>query len=232
MNMKNRLVALFTAILLFTLVSPLANAATLKEKVLVYGPLTYLHGQVIPLGVDPYGYNYQATKFDGSYFNSYANGDNFPPYKGDDAAYLSANPLAQNHWAWPYRNVTLKMNWDKNWLSNEDKDGDGKLDRHYGFPSYRGSGAWLNNLQSGDYEIDGDGFVWNSFTKIVAAPDSAASVLGFWISEDGKEIGSVIWGEFAIIQDVYNDVHEGYHGVQYHSPNGAGFGKYGPQSPH
>ena len=43
---------------------------------------------------------------------------------------------------------------------------------------------------------------------------------------DGGEIGPDIWGEFATIQDVYNDQGTGDHGVLYHSPVGPGFGKY------
>ena len=48
----------------------------------------------------------------------------------------------------------------KKWLSNKDCDGDGLLDRHYGYDSYIGSGAWITNHQSGEYvDADGDGVI-------------------------------------------------------------------------
>ena len=42
--------------------------------------------------------------------------------------------------------------------------------------------------------------------------------------EDGVEIGPMIWNEFAIIQEVYNDPCAGYEGMFYISPDHAGFG--------
>lgn len=204
----------------------LANATTLKDQVILYSPGSYLAGQVIPLGVDPYGYNYQAHSFNGSYFNSYANGAGFPPYDGDDAAYLLANPTASDHWAWPYRADQVAQKWNDAWLSNEDKDYDGKLDRHYGLTTYIGSGAWLNNHQSGEYTLAGEEYSWNYFVKIVAVPSSANHVGPVWIGANGKEIGPEIWGEFAITEEVYNDKGAGAHGISYHSPAGPGVGKY------
>ncbi|MDO8564535.1 MAG: hypothetical protein Q7R88_00920 [bacterium] len=203
-----------------------ANAATLKDKVITYSPGSYLAGQAIPLGVDPYGYNYQSHSFNGSYFNSYANGAGFPPYTGDDATYLAANPGAASHWAWPYRNDQLAMKWNEAWLSNQDRDGDGKLDRHYGYPTYVGSGAWLSNHQSGEYVVAGEEVSWNYFVKIVAVPADATKVGSVWLDSSGTEIGPVIWGEFAILQEVLNDHGTGDHGVSYHSPAGPGVGKY------
>lgn len=38
----------------------------------------------------------------------------------------------------------------------------------------------------------------------------------------------MIWGEFAIIQEVINDPSDGSHGISYLSPNNAGFGTFGP----
>ncbi|MDO8620008.1 MAG: hypothetical protein Q7R64_01505 [bacterium] len=200
------------------------NASTLKDGVILYSPGSYLAGQPIPLGVDSYGYNYQAHSFNGSYFNSYANSAGFPPYDGDDATYLAANPTAISHWAWPYRNDQLAMKWNEAWLSNQDQNNDGKLDRHYGFPSYIGSGALLTNHQSGEYGVEE--FNWNYFVKIVAAPSDATLAGGFWLNSGGKEIGPEIWGEFAIIQEVLNDQGTGDHGIGYRSPAGPGVGKY------
>jgi hypothetical protein len=60
--------------------------------------------------------------------------------------------------------------------------------------------------------------------KIVAAPADASIVDGKWYTFDNIEIGPVIWGEFAVIQQVSNDPDYGEHGVYYKSPAGPGFG--------
>ena len=86
------------------------------------------------------------------------------------------------------------MKWNDAWLSDVDADGDGLLDRHLGFDSYIGSGAWLTNHMSGEY------------------------------AADGTEIGPEIWGAFAIIQQVENDGCAGLHGLQCVSPHTAGLG--------
>ena len=117
------------------------------------------------------------------------------------------------------------MKWNDAWISNTSCDSDALLDRHFGFPAYQGSGAWLTNHQSG---VNDDGTKWNYFVKIVAAPADANKIGGFWYTADGTEIGPVIWGEFAIILQVENDPSLGSHGVQYVSPNNAGFGSYAP----
>ena len=44
-----------------------------------------------------------------------------------------------------YPEWNLVMKWNDAWLSNKDCDGDGLLDRHYGYDSYIGSGAWETN---------------------------------------------------------------------------------------
>jgi hypothetical protein len=212
------------------------------------------------------------------------------------------------------------MKWNDAWLSNKDCDKNGKLDRHYGFSSYIGSGAWLTNHASGVYPseteftwkvnttentihipwnntdyvynvtfaqdgtsltgsltdpyvtpstltapvlngvisgsdvtftfdygdtspqgvrtyvgtVDDSGNVsgtwsdaidqasgtwtitgfatkemlmcsWSDFVKIIAVPSNAVNLGGFWYSADGGQIGPVIWGEFAIIQEVSSD---------------------------
>ena len=192
----------------------------LKDGVLTYSSGHYLAGQPIPVDFDIYGYNYQGHIFEGSYANAYLGRDGFPPYpyegtEQDKADYVLANPTVVGHWTWPYRDVYLQMKWNDAWLANTDRDGDGKLDRFYGFTSYIGSGAWLTNHQSGG--IEEDGTEWTYFVKIVAAPADAEAVDGTWYAADGTEIGLVIWGAFAIIQEV-----EG--GLQYGSPAGPGLG--------
>jgi hypothetical protein len=214
-----------------------ANATTIQEGILTYSAGHYLAGQPLKVGYDPYGYNYQAHMFNGSYFNAYSGGAGFPPYEGDDEAYLAENPTAENHWAWQYRDVNITMKWNDAWLSNEDRGDDaggtvpdGKLDRHYGHGSYIDSGAWETNHQSGSYDVNVDGKVktahWTYFVKIVAAPSDANLGDSMWYDADGVEIGPEIWGSFATIQEVYNDPFEGMHGKLYKSPAGPGFGKY------
>lgn len=189
--------------------SPLAKKAGKKSECTCIqdGTLLTSEGKVITTGYDEWGYNYQAHMFNGYYCDAYR-----------DAA-----------WCQPYKDVKLQMKWDDAWLSNKDCDDDGKLDRHYGFDSYIGSGAWLTNHQSGEYEDDeGNTCKWNYFVKIVAAPGDATLTDGIWYAADGTEIGAVIWGVFAIIQQVENDLCAGIHGAQYISPVGPGFGKFKP----
>ena len=167
------------------------------------GTLLTSDGAVIPLGYDEWGYNYQAHMFNGGYCDAYR-----------DAA-----------WCQPYKDIDLSMKWNWSWLANVDCDGDGLLDRHYGFVSYIGSGAWLTNHQKGTYiGDDGSSCQWEYFVKIVAAPADATLTDGIWYAADGTEIGPVIWGEFATIQSVYNDPCGGFHGIEYLSPDHAGFG--------
>ena len=205
-----------------------SDSKSITAGEIVYSASHYNAGQPIPKGFDAWGYNYQGHMFSGLYFNSYAGGNGLPPWEGDDAAYLAENPGAESHWAWPYRDVKLKMKWNDAWISNRSYDGDNSLDRHNGYPTYSGSGAWLTNHQSGSYEDDGETIKWNYFVKIVAAPADAVSEGGFWYTADDVEIGPVIWGAFAIIQQVENDPGLGVHGAQYISPNNAGFGSYAP----
>ena len=193
------------------------TCTTLQDGILTYAAGHYLEGEPLPMGYDPYGYNYQAHMFNGSYANAYLGRDGFPPYDGDDEAYLAVNPNAESHWTWPYRNTQVMMKWNDAWLSNKDCDGDGVLDRYYGFASYIGSGAWLTNHMSGGEKKDH----WTYFTKIVAAPADAVKVDGVWYAADGTEIGPVIWGSFATIQEVESGL-----GATYVSPAGPGLGTF------
>lgn len=163
-------------------------------------------------GFDEWGYNYQAHIFNG-------------PYAYYDRHYDPENPDSNDQ----YIDVRLVMKWNDAWLSNKDRDGDTELDRHYGYDSYIGSGAWETNHQSETYiGEDGKKHHWTYFVKIIAVPADATNVGGTWYGADGTEIGPVIWGAFAIIQQVYNDPYGGYHGIEYLSPAGPGFGKWKP----
>ena len=171
------------------------------------GTLVGSDGVFLEVGFDDWGYNYQAHLFNGGYCDAYR-----------DAA-----------WCQPWKDDSLSMKWNDAWLSNVDATGDGLLDRHFGFPTYIGSGAWLTNHMSGEYLGDnGKTCKWNYFVKIVAAPADAYTDAGYWYAADGTEIGAVIWGEFAVIQEVENDRCAGLHGMQYVSPYNAGLGSYMP----
>lgn len=162
-------------------------------------------GEEINPGYDEWGYNYQALIFNG-------------PYCYYDRQYTPGEP---------YCDVSLQMKWNDAWLSNKDCDGDGLLDRHYGYESYVGSEAWLTNHMWGSY-TDEDGKVchWTYFVKIIAVPADAIKEEGIWYAADGTEIGPSIWGSFAEIQWIENDPCAGIHGAQYISPVGPGFGKW------
>jgi hypothetical protein len=201
------------------------GCVSIKEGILEYSAGHYFAGTPLVIGYDEFGYNYQAHLFKGSYANVYLGGAGYPPYMGDTDAYLAENPGAASHWAWPYRDVQLSMKWNDAWISNKDCDEDGKLDRHFGFDSYIGSGAWETNHMWG---VNEDGRHWNYFTKIVAAPSDAYIDAGMWYTADGVEIGPVLWGEFATIFEVSNDPDYGDHGVLYNGEAPTGFGYYMP----
>lgn len=131
-------------------------------------------------------------------------------------------------WYWPYRDVNLVMKWNDAWLSNMDRNDDGKLDRHHGHDSYKGSGAWETNHMMGSYVMEEVTYNWDSFTKIVAVPKDAYVLDGVWYSVEDVEIGPEIWGEFAIIQDIYNDEGTGEEGNVYKSKGPVGFGYFQP----
>ncbi len=173
--------------------------------------------QVITPGYDDYGYNYQAHMFNGDYCD----------YR---RSYNDACPTVDlGHEINGPGDVDLMMKWNDAWLSNKDCDINGELDRHYGSATYIGSGAWLTNHMSGKVDVNGKIRKWTYFVKIVAAPSDAYTDGGKWYTADGNEIGPVIWGSFAIIQEVSNDPSKGEHGILYNSPAGPGFGIYGAE---
>jgi len=167
-------------------------------------------GELIMPGYDKYGYNYQAHMYNGRYCD-----------------YRRGEPI-------PGCEVDLIMKWNDAWLSNKSCDGNTLLDRHFGYGSYIGSGAWLTNHQTGREE--GSKRKWTYFVKIVAAPEDAYVDVpydiegnGTYYTVGGIEIGPQIWGSFAIIQEVLNDPAAGAHGIQYKSPASPGFGYYTPE---
>lgn len=92
---------------------------------------------------------------------------------------------------------TLIMKWSDDWLSNKDCTGDGLLDRG----SSGISQGWLTNHIMGDYDSDGNGSQdahYTLFDKIV------------WVGPGGS-----LWGQYEVIEEVYNDPVGGYHGLQF-----------------
>lgn len=177
-----------------------AECTTIQDETL-YSSI----GELITLGYDEFGYNYEAHMYNGRYCD-------YDRVEGGD-----------------YCDDDLIMKWNDGWLSNKDCDGDGKLDRHYGYDGYIGSGAWLTNHQSGKVEVNGKLRKWTYFVKIAAVPSNAYKEDSYWYTADGILIGPVIWGSFAVIQEVLNDPSEGAHGILYKSPAGPGFGIYGAE---
>jgi hypothetical protein len=174
------------------------------------GGLETSQGVAITPGYDDWGYNYQAYIFNGSYC------DYHPIYRpgGLNHEWCQAN----------YGDVVLVMKWNDAWLSNKDCDGDQLLDRHYGYVSYIGSGAWETNYMAGEYEVDGKLCKWNYFVKIIAVPEDATRVDGIWYNSEGGVIGPDIWGAFATVQEIENDPCAGVAGLSFASPDHPGFG--------
>lgn len=233
----------------------IADANTLKDKppTIFYPPGHYLEGWPRTVGADMFGYNYQAHVFNGYFANVYLGGDGYPPYMGDTEAYYEAmvmygfastveeaEAILSAWWYWDNRDEHLVMKWNDAWLSSQDRGDDnmgsvpdGALDRHYGYPTYSGSGAWVTNHRTGYDYIEHRGKVkrvrWTYFIKIITPPSTAYKVDGIWYTEDGVEIGPDRFGAFAAVQMVANDPVYGEHGILYRSPNGPGFGIYSPE---
>lgn len=190
LNRKSLLYAV--AVLAFVLIGP--GAALAKCATIPQGLITNSAGETIEPGYDSWGYNYQARIFNGDYCGAYRN-----------AA-----------WCQPYVGTNLQMKWNDAWLSNQDCTGDSKLDRHYGYSGYRGSGAWLTNHMWYEYEQNGAVCHVSYFAKIVAAPAVGAYVHdGVWYASGGGVLGNQIWGDFMIVQEVTNDPCGGMSGVSY-----------------
>jgi hypothetical protein len=172
-------VALAAAIvLIFTATSYNRN----NHKSIEDGMLINGSGEVIVTNFDRWGYNYRTHTFNGFIENADCCG-----------------PFVEN-------GTILQMKWNDAWLSNMDFNRDRKLDRHSGYDCYKGSGAWVTNNQRGMcIGKDGTPCKWEYFVKIVAAPVNATLSDGVWYTAHGERIGPAIWGEFAIIQEVYND---------------------------
>lgn len=126
-------------------------------------------------GYDEYGYNYQAHMFNGLY-------SDYDRVHGGDG-----------------EDIHLMMKWSDTWLSNQDRNGDGELDR--GDPPDYGSsaadGAWLTNHMRGR---DENGKKWSYFVKIVYPTGGPVDENndGF----DDNLNGEIIWGAFVVVKEV------------------------------
>jgi len=151
----------------------------------------------IRTGFDQYGYNYQAHMFNGLY-------ENFS---------RPTTPVTEGR-------LTLIMKWSDDWISNQDCNNDNKLDR--GYDSRTGSIAgfskgWLTNHFEGDYQDGEDWYHFTESTKVVYDGGTACQA-----SSD-----SCIWDSYTVIEDVIDDAHGGFHGVQRSTfVNPAGLGYY------
>lgn len=148
------------------------------------GTITDTAGNVISLGYDEFGYNYQARMFNGTYDSSDRNIDG--TYWGGTGDYVDD---------------ALIMKWSNDWLSNKDCDHNGKLDRGSEAP-YGTSQGWLTNLVISK----GDEPHTSYFSKIV------------WVGPGGD-----LWGQYTIIQEVWNDPANGDTGL-YAKVGAPGFG--------
>jgi hypothetical protein len=194
MYMKKKTLGYMGLLLLFSILimaSPVPACAGNGCTRIQDGTLLRADGVPIVMGYDEWGYNYQAHLFNGTYCDAYRGAE----------------------WCKAWEDIHLVMKWNDAWLSNKDCDGDGSLDRHYGFDSYKGSEAWHTNHMWGEYELDGTLCQWDSFAKIAAVPVGAVLEGGIWFTEDGTEIGPRIWGEFAVIHNVISDPCGGFEGL-------------------
>lgn len=108
-----------------------------------------------------------------------------------------------------YVDDRLLMKWSDPWLANKDCNGDGKLDRGLVNGVAGGtSKGWLTNQVEGEY-LDGDG-VSQHYTYFVK------------IGWTGP--GSPLWGEYTILQEIYNDPAGGFHGPTFKAAT-PGFGQ-------
>lgn len=184
--------------IVFLLIPALMLASCEKETEEEMSPEEFANAYLKAGAYDQYGYNYDAHLFSGTYFNAYAEHAGFNPYQGREEEYLKEGPDAEMHLAWSYREAELLMKWNEAWLSKYDRDEDGQLDRHWGFDSYIGSGAWLTNHQTWWH----NGIHYTYFVKITAVDFEDVLANGYWYDAEGQLIGESIWGQFAIVQEV------------------------------
>ncbi len=167
-----RLVFLLAIVLSLCIVTPaLAQCVKIQS-----GTIYDSNGNVITLGYDQWGYNYQAHMFNGIY-------ENFarPPV-----------PVTTG-------DVNLLMKWSDDWLANQDCNGDQRLDRGLNAKTGVSTGisqGWLTNHMEGDCLLaNGDSVHVTYFVKIVYDAGAAC----------GASSPSCIWGVYSVIEEVGED---------------------------
>ena len=192
-----RIVVLFGAVVVMNVgILPSAQAQCAKIQ---SGTIVASNGDVVTTGYDKWGYNYQAHMFNG--FSGNYSRPTTPVTEGPEK---------------------LVMKWSDDWLSNLDCDGDGKLDRGLDPKTSTSDGiskGWCTNHYEGDYEENGEYYHYTYSVKIVWVGPAPTTGPDPWLEKR-------IWGQYAIIEEVYNDPHGGYHGVSRASlvnPAGLGF---------
>ena len=187
--MKKILMSLVVASVLLVSFGVVSAAKDKTCTAIQDGTLLTSAGDVIMTGYDQWGYNYQAHIFLGGYCDAYRN-----------AA-----------WCQEWKDVNLIMKWSDDWLSNQDCNNDGKLDRG-GLSGI--SQGWLTNHQWGSYlGENGETCNWDYFVKIV-----------YPCLEFGEN-GQCIWGSYSVIEEISNDPCADQTGVLYkvQAPVGLGF---------
>src|SRR5687768_13495606 len=146
--MKRLLAGTLVALFAFVLSFPAAPEPLLAQDCakIKDGTILSSTGEVLTLGYDKYGYNYQARIFNGTYDSSDRKLDGL---YWDTAA--------------DYADDSLVMKWDQDWLSNLDCNADNKLDRGTAGVSM----GWTTNHVEGDYIADGDSHHYTYSVKIV-----------------------------------------------------------------
>jgi len=163
------------------------------------GEILDYNGDIIQLGFNDAGYNYQAKIYSGEMY-----------------------PESSPGWY-------LEWRWNDAYLSTQDCDGDNLLDFANGQESYRGSGAWTTTKWTKTYtDQDGNRCRVSQFTKFVAVPVDAYVNGDLYYDADGNEIGQVVdatgFEDFARVQLIWNDPCQGINGVDYKAPGPVGLG--------
>lgn len=148
------------------------------------GLIDDVNGNLITVGYDKYGYNYQAHIFNGLYDN----------YSRPATVVTTGTE-------------NLVMKWSDDWVANVDCNLDGKLDRGLNPKTGKSTGTsmgWVTNHFEGDYEgSDGELHHYTYFAKIV--------YVGAAASPDPFE-ATRIWGLYAIVEEIQTDLFGEYGG--------------------
>jgi hypothetical protein len=147
------------------------------------GSLTDVKSNVITVGYDKYGYNYQAHIFNGLYQN----------FSRPDTVVTVGTE-------------NLVMKWSDDWLANVDCNGDGKLDRGLDPKTGISTGismGWVTNHFEGDYlGTDGEVHHYTYFVKIAYDAGAACTAAA----------PTCIWGLYTVIEELQNDLFGEYGG--------------------